>query len=202
MDDRVDQRGESLRDGNIFQPRSKASELNLMALDCNEAQPIKKKRNLICWNDLKNLKLVGQGAHCTVHSADLDGKAVAVKMLKLENRDDPIALHDLECEVDLMGKINHPNILSLYGTGTSEGCRFLVIERIAATLHNHLTKSGGIEYFAQRAVAKAWPMKRVLACGEELAGAVAYLHDEAFEAHSCLHRDLKPDNVGLTKEGK
>ena len=43
---------------------------------------------------------------------------------------------------------------------------------------------------------KLFTYLEVLTHARDLADALNYLHEEAFPGSMCLHRDLKPDNIG------
>ena len=156
LDDRQDLTGRPA--ATMSRPKSKPSDLNLANMDQIEA-PQKKKRAAIHWNDLKNLRFAGEGAHCTVHTAELDGKPVAVEILKQEQRSDPVAIHDLECEAELMAGMRHQHVMKLVGSGFADDMTFLVMERLQSTLSETLAKSSHA-IFPGRAAKKQWPVSR------------------------------------------
>jgi len=194
----------------MSRPKSKPSDLDLFNLANVEAPAPKKQRaRRIAWKDLTGLRMAGEGAHCTVHTAELDGKAVAVKLLKAEHKGDKVAERDLECEAELMMGMNHTNVLRCVGSGVADDCTFLVMERLDSTLAQSLAKSDasrGAAFMRLRPTsgkkANQWPLDRVLKIAEQLARAMVYIHDEAYPDHHLLHRDLKPDNVGFAADGR
>jgi len=198
LDDRQDL--STRRESALTRPKSKPSDLNLANMDKVEPQQ-KKKRAAIHWHDLKDLRFAGEGAHCTVHTATLDGKPVAVKLLKQEQRSDPVAIRDLECEAELMAGMTHEHVMKLIGSGVQDDCTFLVMERLHSTLAETLAKTSRA-IFPGRAARKQWPVSRSLAVAEQLARAMVYVHDEAYPDHALLHRDLKPDNIGFADDGR
>lgn len=131
-------------------------------------------------------KLLGRGAMGAVYeAADLRiNRAVAVKILSgsmFGNRD---ALRRFEREAQTAGKLNHPNIVTIfdYGVLSTEGA-FLVMELVKGeTLakilkrERKLNAETVIEWFAQI-----------------LDGV------EAAHASGVIHRDLKPDNILVTR---
>jgi len=185
----------------MSRPKSKPSDLNLAALEDAPEPPKKKKKASIRWHDLKELCYAGEGAHCTVYLATLDGRPVAVKRLKRENRHDPVAVRDIECEAELMEGMSHENVMPLIGSGIVDDCTFLVMERLASTLSQSLSVTSK-SFFSGRTNRKQWPVDRALQTARQIACAMVYAHDQAFPEHELLHRDLKPDNIGFGSDGR
>jgi serine/threonine protein kinase len=96
-------------------------------------------------------------------------------------------------------RLNHPNIVSLLGAGTtSKGVRFVVLERLDG---GTLTQMLGYETRIRDRRRRFWRKKHfsyldVLRCARSVSDAMAYCHGRAIPDCMVLHRDLKPDNVG------
>jgi serine/threonine-protein kinase len=85
-----------------------------------------------------------------------------------------------EIEAKAVGRLNHPNILTLHDFGFCDehGCYFMVTEYVDG------------ESLADRMRADMPPLDTRLRIARQIAGALAHAHDKGI-----LHRDLKPDNV-------
>ena len=156
------------------------------------------------WEMLKRLYFLGSGEHCSVWGAELDGKPVAVKVLKEEQFENEIALKDLDSEMQIMLNMRHAGVLSVVGVGVSEEqMPFLVLDRLKEVLSATLPKPADEQgYMLRRQAVKRWPFIRALQAGVELAEALRYCHEEAVRGFKVLHRDLKPDNIGFLPNGK
>jgi eukaryotic-like serine/threonine-protein kinase len=117
----------------------------------------------------------------TDHWAALTGKLIAPGFL-----DDSGAAASFRREQEVLKRLNHPNIVRLYGSGTADGRRFLLLEYFA-----------GPSLFD---VLESLPKRRLhvpdaIRATMHVGAAVHYLHRQGF-----LYRDIKPSNV-LLREG-
>ena len=113
------------------------------------------------------------------------GRAVAVKVLTPDVANDPGRRQRFEQEARAASALNHPNILSVYDTGSQDGLVYIVSELIdGETLRDHLKRG-------------ALPQSRVLEIAGQVADALAAAH-----AADIVHRDLKPENIMLTRDGR
>jgi serine/threonine protein kinase len=93
-------------------------------------------------------------------------------------------------EARMMAKITHQNILQVYDIGEVQGNYFIVLEWVdGGTLSDHL------EVFAGDPP-KGMPPRQVLGVIYHICQALSVAHDLGI-----IHRDMKPDNVLLTKSG-
>ena len=156
----------------------------------------------------KPMKYLGSGEFCEALLSKLDGKNVVVKMLKLEQQNNPTAVKDLLSEGALMLTMRHKNILAGIAHGLDDhGLPFVVIEQLESVLSAELPKSAdSVPFWTRSAQVKKWPMTRALRVGMELAEALHYCHAEcrlnAFPGCRILHRDLKPNNIGFLPDGR
>jgi len=156
----------------------------------------------INWKQLHDVEYFAKGGSSIIHTAFYNGRNVIVKTINpdMDDNDKDIYTKDIENEFNLLSRLNHPNIIKVYGGGYQKGKRFLVMERL----------DGGILSEKQQQQAssnKFWKQKKDSSCSlsslvdslkhaRALADAVHYCHDLAIPGCMILHRDLKPGNIG------
>lgn len=113
------------------------------------------------------------------------GREVAVKVLAPELAADADAMARFEREARAVATLNHPNILALYDIGHDAGTTFVVTEFLeGATLRERLTQ-GPV------------PLRKAIDWARQVAGALAAAHERGV-----VHRDVKPENLFLTADGR
>jgi serine/threonine protein kinase len=130
---------------------------------------------------------LGQGRLSEVYRArDTSiGRFVAVKILPASLAADPAWLERFEQEARAVGRLNHPNILSIHDLGVYEGRPYLVLELLEGeTLRERLTASG-------LTVGKA------ISYGIQVMQGIAAAHEKGI-----VHRDLKPESLFITRDGR
>ena len=153
------------------------------------------------WSDVKEPAFVGCGAFANVFVASFGENEVAVKILKQECREDPLAQKDLASEAELLSRLVHPHIPTLHAVGENDGAAFIVMQRLAGTLSEVLPPpKDNVPIWTWRAAVRAWPLSRAVEHGVALAAALAYCHDDAIAGVGVMHRDLKPDNIGFAAD--
>jgi TolB-like protein/Tfp pilus assembly protein PilF len=113
------------------------------------------------------------------------GREVALKVLPEAFARDPGRLARFEREARTVAALNHPNIVVLHSIEESEGVRFLTMELVEGQGLDRLVASSGL------------PLPRVLDLSIPLADALVAAHEKGV-----IHRDLKPGNVMVTREGR
>jgi serine/threonine protein kinase len=123
----------------------------------------------------------GMGEVYRAHDTRL-GRDVAIKVLPASFAADSERLRRFEQEARATGMLNHPNILALYDVGTFEQSPYLVTELLEGqTLREELPL----------------PRRKALNYARQIADGLAAAH-----AKGVTHRDLKPDNIFITKDGR
>ena len=114
------------------------------------------------------------------------GETVCVKVLPKTLAQDPAFVERFKREVRATSSLCHPNIVRVYDAGVEQGAFFLAIEYIdGETLNQCVHREGRI------------PEREALRIVREVAKGLGHAH-----ARQVLHRDVKPENVMLSKSGE
>ena len=110
---------------------------------------------------------------------------VALKILPPQMADNPSAFARFEREAQAVAALSHPNILAIHDFGRTEKHRYVVFELLqGSTLRERL--DGG-----------ALPVRKAVDFARQTADGLAAAH-----ARNITHRDIKPDNLFVTDEGR
>ena len=112
------------------------------------------------------------------------GREVAIKVLSAELSLDASRVKRFEKEARSASALNHPNIVTVYDTGSSEGVAWIAMEKVDGDTLRKLVSSGPVA------------IKKLLAIATQIADGLARAHEAGI-----VHRDLKPENVMVTKDG-
>ncbi|MEZ6015547.1 MAG: alpha/beta fold hydrolase [Planctomycetota bacterium] len=132
------------------------------------------------------LSLLGRGGMGEVHLAHDHGldRRVALKLLAPRYTQDTRWLARFRREARVASAVNHPSILTIHEIGEVEGTHFIATEYIEGdTLRDRMAR--GLLSLAD-----------ALDIGQQVAGALAAAH-----AAGIIHRDVKPENVMLRRDG-
>ena len=125
----------------------------------------------------------GMGAVYRVLQPQLD-RYVALKILPPESGADPTYVERFGREAKLMAQLNHPNIVSIYDFGNTNGLLYFIMEFVdGKTLHDSI-QAGHITPPAAR-------LHMV-----QVSAGLKYAHEKGV-----LHLDIKPGNIMMNKEG-
>lgn len=136
-------------------------------------------------NNFRESDILGVGGFGCVYKGLLDNNVyAAVKRLIGES---PDSIREFQTEVDLLSKIQHPNIISLLGYSIHGDTRFIVYE---------LMENGSLEtqlHGPSHGSALTWNCRIKIAL--DTARALEYLHEHC--KPQVIHRDLKSSNILL-----
>ena len=111
------------------------------------------------------------------------GREVAIKVLPEALASDTERLRRFEQEARSASALNHPNIVTIYDVGQTQGVSWIAMELVEGQSLRQLLAAGPL------------PMKRTLSVGMQVAEGLARAH-----ASGIVHRDLKPENVMVTSD--
>ena len=141
------------------------------------------------YNDKGEIARGGMGSIRKVFDDNLQ-RTVAMKVAFPEHRADPKVMQRFAEEAQIMGQLEHPNIVPVHDFGEDEGTKFFTMLYVRGkTLTDLLTENDAVdtreEYF------------RFLSIFLRILDAVAFAHSRGVS-----HRDLKPDNIMVGNFGE
>jgi serine/threonine protein kinase len=110
---------------------------------------------------------------------------VAIKLLPTEFAKDADRLRRFEQEARATSALNHPNILTVYDTGTHETRPYIVAELLVGEELREEMNQGAIA------------LRKAVDYARQIAEGLAAAH-----AKGIIHRDLKPENLFVTRDGR
>jgi len=113
------------------------------------------------------------------------GRDVAIKVFPANASADPGRLRRFEQEARAAAALNHPNILAVYDVGVHDGAPYIVLELLDG------------EMLRRRLAGGPLPVREALDFAVQIAHGLAVAHERGI-----VHRELKPDNVFITTEGR
>ena len=138
-------------------------------------------------NRYEIIEKIGIGGMATVYKArcKLLNRNVAIKVLKDEFANDIEFIKRFQIEAQAAASLSHPNIVSIYDVGNENNVHYIVMELIEGeTLKEIVTKNGRL------------PWKDAVDIAAQIAAGLSKAH-----ANHIIHRDIKPHNIIITKDG-
>jgi len=137
-------------------------------------------------NRYQILEKLGGGGMSVVWKAydHVLGRNVALKILRPEMSEDEDFVRRFRREAKSAASLSHPNIVNIYDVGEDHGLYFIVMELIEGeTLRDKLKREGRLS------------VSRALNIAAQICEGLAHAH-----AHRIIHRDIKPQNILITKQ--
>lgn len=131
---------------------------------------------------------IGTGGMADVYKARCHrlNRFVAIKVLKQEYSEDKKFVDKFRAEAQSAAGLSHPNIVSVYDVGEDDGLYYIVMELVEGiTLKNFIERKGKLE------------LKEATGIAIQIAQGM-----EAAHANHIIHRDIKPQNIIISREGK
>ena len=134
------------------------------------------------------IEKVGSGGMADVYKAKCHrlNRFVAIKVLKPEFSSDRSFVNKFRGEAQSAAGLSHPNIVNVYDVGDDDGLHYIVMELVEGiTLKKFIERKGKLE------------VKEAIGISIQIAQGM-----EAAHANHIIHRDIKPQNIIISKEGK
>ncbi|MGO9115199.1 MAG: serine/threonine protein kinase [Thermoguttaceae bacterium] len=133
------------------------------------------------------VRKVGRGGMGTVFMGvdDSSGQTAAIKLLSADMAQQSDFRERFKAEIETLRKLNHPNIVQIFGFGEEEELIFYAMEFVSgSSLEEQLSRG------------RAFSWREVAQFGIAVARALRHAHDRGV-----IHRDIKPGNLLLPEEG-
>jgi beta-lactam-binding protein with PASTA domain/tRNA A-37 threonylcarbamoyl transferase component Bud32 len=138
-------------------------------------------------NRYELIERIGGGGMAIVYKARcrLLNRYVAVKILRSEFTDDEEFVKRFRIEAQAAASLSHPNIVSIFDVGHDGNIHYIVMEYIdGITLKEYITRMGAL------------PWREAVNIAIQICSAIEQAHK-----NHIVHRDIKPHNILITKEG-
>jgi serine/threonine protein kinase len=135
----------------------------------------------------KIIEELGRGGMGIVYKGeDVElGRTVAIKIITAQLAFDQQFIEKFMKEAKILAKLHHPNIVLIYDFIKEADTGFLIMEYIQGeTVTERLAKN------------ERFPVDQAAAIVNDVASALSHAHKQGI-----IHRDIKPDNVMITKDG-
>jgi eukaryotic-like serine/threonine-protein kinase len=133
------------------------------------------------------VRKLGAGGMGEVYEAEDTrlNRKVAIKLLPADFAADADRVRRFEQEASATSALNHPNILTVYDTGTHGGAPFIVAELLEGEeLRGHLNEG-------------AIPQRKAVEYAQQIVAGLSAAHERGI-----VHRDLKPENLFVTADDR
>ncbi|TCS77027.1 serine/threonine-protein kinase [Muricomes intestini] len=134
------------------------------------------------------LSRIGSGGMADVYKGK-DHKLnryVAIKVLKSDYRTDEVFIQKFLSEAQAAAGLMHPNVVNVYDVGQDRGLYYMVMELVEGiTLKEYIEKKGKLT------------AKETISISIQMATGIQAAHNQHI-----IHRDIKPQNIIISKEGK
>ena len=134
------------------------------------------------------IEKVGSGGMADVYKAKCHrlNRYVAIKILKPEYSSDKNFVTKFRGEAQSAAGLSHPNIVNVYDVGEDDGLYYIVMELVEGiTLKKFIERKGKLE------------IKEAVGIAIQIAQGM-----EAAHANHIIHRDIKPQNIIISRDGK
>lgn len=133
------------------------------------------------------LEKIGGGGMALVYKAkcQLLNRYVAIKVLRPEFTADEEFVKRFRVEAQAAASLSHPNIVSIYDVGKEDDMHYIVMEYVnGITLKDYIVQQGALDW------------REAVNIVIQICSAIEHAHK-----NHIVHRDIKPHNILLTKDG-
>ena len=146
------------------------------------------KPGMILCDRYEILDVVGAGGMSIVYKARDHrlNRNVAIKVLKPEFSNDKNFVTKFRIEAQASAGLTHPNIVNVYDVGEDRGLNYMVMELVEGiTLKEYIERKGRLSH------------KETISIAIQMCSGIGAAH-----ASGIIHRDIKPQNIIISKDGK
>ena len=146
------------------------------------------KIGMIIGDRYEILEKIGTGGMSDVYKAKCHklNRYVAIKVLKQEFSENTNFVSKFRVEAQAAAGLMHPNIVNVYDVGEEDGIYYIVMELVEGiTLKNYIEKKARLS------------VKEALSIAIQVSMGIEAAHN-----NHIIHRDIKPQNIMISKEGK
>ena len=133
------------------------------------------------------LEKIGGGGMAVVYKSKdtLLNRFVAIKVLRVEFSTDEEFVKRFNVEAQSVASLSHPNVVSIYDVGFQSNIHYIVMEYVdGLTLKEYINKNGALDW------------QEAIKISIQICSAIEHAHK-----NNIVHRDIKPHNILMTKEG-
>ena len=155
------------------------------------------KRMPVRLGDFLIVREMGRGAMGVVYEAEQQSlkRQVALKVLPKMIGISVTRLQRFRREAQAIARLHHSHIVEVYGTGEQDGVHYFAMQLIEGRPANHIFDELTADRL-QHAPAVVERVKVAATIGQQVADALQYAHERGV-----LHRDVKPTNILLDRQG-
>ncbi len=146
------------------------------------------KTGMLIGDRYEILEKIGTGGMSDVYKAKCHklNRYVAIKVLKQEFSENTNFVSKFHVEAQAAAGLTHPNIVNVYDVGEEEGINYIVMELVEGiTLKNYIEKKARLS------------VKEAISIAIQVSMGIEAAHN-----NHIIHRDIKPQNIMISKEGK
>ena len=146
------------------------------------------KIGMIVGDRYEILEKIGTGGMSDVYKAKCHklNRLVAVKVLKQEFSENANFVSKFRIEAQAAAGLMHPNIVNVYDVGEENGIHYIVMELVEGiTLKRYIEKKARLSY------------KEAVSIAIQVSMGIEAAHN-----NHIIHRDIKPQNIIISREGK
>ena len=134
------------------------------------------------------LSKIGAGGMANVYKGrdQMLNRYVAIKVLKKQYNEDENFVRKFRSEAQAAAGLIHPNIVNVYDVGEDRGLNYMVMELVEGiTLKEYIERKGRLSH------------KETISIAIQMCSGIGAAH-----ASGIIHRDIKPQNIIISKDGK
>ena len=134
------------------------------------------------------LSKIGAGGMADVYKGrdQMLNRYVAIKVLKKQYKEDENFVRKFRSEAQAAAGLIHPNIVNVYDVGEDRGLNYMVMELVEGiTLKEYIERKGRLSH------------KETISIAIQMCNGIEAAHER-----NIIHRDIKPQNVIISNDGK